>query len=87
MNGALLVVDSSLTPCDGSLLVCRIDDELRIKRYRAHPKPHLVNLENGKREEIPGQTGDYNAALPVFGVITYIINDARSGEFDDCPVM
>ncbi len=24
---------------------------------------------------------------PVFGVITYIINDARSGEFDDCPVM
>ncbi|MGU9870232.1 S24 family peptidase, partial [Kluyvera ascorbata] len=25
--------------------------------------------------------------LPVFGVITYIINDARTGEFDDCPVM
>ncbi|MCV5591327.1 DNA repair protein, partial [Escherichia coli] len=23
----------------------------------------------------------------VFGVITRIINDARSGEFDDCPVM
>lgn len=86
-KGALLVVDSSLTPCDGSLLVCRIDDELRIKRYRIHPRPHLVNLENGKREEIPGQTGDYNVSSPVFGVITYIINDARSGEFDDCPVM
>lgn len=23
----------------------------------------------------------------LFGVITHIINDARSGEFDDCPVM
>ncbi|EGO9439510.1 DNA repair protein, partial [Escherichia coli] len=23
----------------------------------------------------------------VFGVITHVINDARSGEFDDCPVI
>ena len=23
----------------------------------------------------------------IFGVITYIINDARNAEFDDCPVM
>lgn len=87
MHGALLVVDSSLKPCDGSLLVCSVDNELRIKRYRLHPEPHLVNLESGKREEIPGQEGDYNVSSPVFGVITYIINDARSGEFDDCPVI
>lgn len=76
-NGALLVVDSSLKPCDGYLLVCRIGDELRIKRYRIHPKPHLVNQENGKREEMPDSTGDYNVTSPVFGVITYIINDAH----------
>ncbi|WP_195619543.1 HumD family translesion DNA polymerase [Citrobacter farmeri] len=87
MNGALLVVDSSLKPCDGSLLICRLDGELRIKRFRLQPRPHLVNLENGKREEIPDSTGDYNVTSPVFGVITYIINDARSGEFDDCPVI
>lgn len=87
LNGALLVVDSSLTPCDGSLLVCNIENELRIKRYHLHPRPHLVNLENGKREEIPDLTGDYNVTSPVFGVITYIIHDARSGEFDSCPVI
>ena len=87
MQGALLVVDSSLTPCDGSLLVCSIENELRIKRYRVNPRPHLVNLENGRSEDIPDSTGDYNMSSPVFGVITYIINDARSGEFDDCPVM
>ncbi|HHU2509522.1 TPA: DNA repair protein, partial [Escherichia coli] len=23
----------------------------------------------------------------VFGVITHVINDVRSGEFDDCPVI
>ncbi|XUA20730.1 S24 family peptidase [Citrobacter sp. OP27] len=87
MSGALLVVDSSLRPCDGSLLICSIDNELRIKRYRTHPSPHFVNLENGMREEIPGHQEAYNEDSAVFGVITYIINDARSGEFDDVPVM
>ncbi len=33
----------------------------------------------------PNEASD--TSPPVFGVITYIINDARSGEFDDCPVM
>jgi DNA polymerase V len=87
MNGVLLVVDSSLIPCDGSLLICRLDGALKIKRSRVHPGPHLVNLENGKREEIPDSTGDYSVTSPVFEVITYIINDARSGEFDSCPVI
>ena len=87
IQGALLVVDASLTACDGSLLICAIDGEFRIKRYRTHPHPHLVNLENGRREAIPAKKEGYGTSLPVFGVITYIINDARLGEFDDCPVM
>nr|WP_233611445.1 S24 family peptidase [Citrobacter sp. FDAARGOS_156] len=87
LNGALLVIDSSLSPCDGSLLICAMDGEFRIKRYRAHPKPHLINLENGRREAIPAEKEGYGTSLPVFGVITYIINDARLGEFDDCPAM
>lgn len=47
LSGALLVVDASLSPCDGSLLVCTDEGEFRIKRYRTHPHPHLENLENG----------------------------------------
>lgn len=86
ISGALLVVDASLSPCDGSLLVCRMEGELRIKRYRNHPKAHLEDLQTGRREDIPAHDfGDSPDAI--FGVITYIINDARSGEFDDCPVM
>ncbi|WP_368542364.1 HumD family translesion DNA polymerase [Enterobacter soli] len=87
LAGSLLVVDSSLTPNDGSLLVCCIEGEFRVKRYRTHPMPHLVNLENGLKERL--RTGDEgtDSDRPVFGVITYIINDARAGEFDDCPVM
>lgn len=86
LQGALLVVDSSLSPFDGSLLVCAIEGEFRIKRYRLHPRPHLVNLENGRREELPDDDG-YTSPGSIFGVITYIINDARTAEFDDCPVM
>lgn len=86
IQGALLVVDSSLSPCDGSLLICSMDGEFRIKRYRNHPEPHLINLENGKRELLPGN--DFtDGSSPVFGVITYIINDARTAEFEDCPVI
>ena len=87
LSGALLVVDASLRPCDGSLLVCADGGEFRIKRYRTHPEPHLENLENGNRELLRQKDEMADSDRPVFGVITYIINDARSGEFDDCPVM
>ncbi|EIN5039234.1 LexA family transcriptional regulator [Escherichia coli] len=89
LKGAMLVVDASLNPCDGSLLVCSVDGEFHVKRYRTHPEPHLENLENlenGKRERLRkvGEISDDDK--PIFGVITYIINDARYGEFDDYPL-
>ncbi|MFH0474219.1 LexA family transcriptional regulator [Kluyvera ascorbata] len=87
LKEALLVIDSSLSPCDGSLLICAIEGEFKMERYRKHPSPYLVNLENGRREELPSDDDGYNSSTRVFGVITYIINDARTGEFDDCPVM
>ncbi|ELR8590707.1 LexA family transcriptional regulator [Escherichia coli] len=87
IQGALLVVDASLSPCDGSLLICAIDGEFRIKRYRTHPQPHLINLENGRSEALPVDDDCYSSAPAIFGVITYIINDARNEDFDDCPVM
>ncbi|ESN13799.1 DNA polymerase V subunit [Enterobacter sp. MGH 24] len=83
----MLIVDSSLTPKDGSLLVCTIDGEFRIMRYRTHPKPYLENPENGRRESLPLKDDVSDTSRPVFGVITYSINDARSGEFNDCPVI
>lgn len=87
IEGAMLIVDAALQPRDGSLLVCSVDGEFKFKRYRTHPEPYLENLENGKRERLRkvGEISDDDK--PIFGVITYIINDARSGEFDDCPVM
>ena len=79
-------MDASLTACDGSLLVCAIDGEFRIKRYRTQPQPHLINLKNGRREVLPVDDDVYSSAPAIFGVITYIINDARNAEFDDIPL-
>lgn len=66
LQGALLVVDSSLTPVDGSLLVCAMEGEYRIKRYRKYPRQHLEDLSTGKKEALPvdddGYTGS-NAVL------------------------
>ena len=87
MKGAMLIVDSSLTPKDGSLLVCAVDGEFRIMRYRTLPHPCLEYPVNGRREPLPMKDDVSDTSRPVFGVITYSINDARSGEFDDCPVM
>lgn len=36
---------------------------------------------------LPVDDDGYSSAPAIFGVITYIINDARNAEFDDCPVM
>ncbi|MFS3748858.1 hypothetical protein ACK6U5_05270, partial [Escherichia coli] len=37
LNGALLVVDASLSPCDGSLLVCTDSGEFRIMNRPGFP--------------------------------------------------
>lgn len=87
LQGALLVVDSSLTPVDGSLLVCAIDGEFRVKKYCKYPRQYLEDLRTGKKEALPKDDDGCTGSTAVFGVITHIINDARSGEFDDCPVM
>ncbi|EGC2528023.1 TPA: S24 family peptidase [Escherichia coli] len=87
LQGALLVVDSSLTPVDGSLLVCAMEGEYRIKRYRKYPRQHLEDLSTGKKEALPVDDDGCTGSNAVFGVITHVINDVRSGEFDDCPVI
>jgi DNA polymerase V len=46
-----------------------------------------VNVANGRKERLPGHDVWETGAGPVFGVITYIINDARIVEVYDCPVM
>ncbi|MGU3413792.1 S24 family peptidase [Enterobacteriaceae bacterium C34A] len=84
---ALIVVDFSAKPVDGSVVVCVIEDQFRTKRFRLHPQPHLEDLDRPERKtKLPGPN-DEGMDICIRGVVTYILNDARTGEFDDCPVM
>lgn len=84
-QGALLVVDSAVNPCDGSIVLCSIDGQFVLRYYRVFQGLHLENMETGRKER--GRGLDDGSAIDVFGVVTYIINDARTGEFDDNPVI
>ncbi len=49
MKDALLVIDSSLKPCDGSLLICDCNGEFKVKRYRTYPQRILRMWRMGER--------------------------------------
>lgn len=57
-----------------------------IERYSTEQRPHLEELDHPE-SKIPISDGEYSEGLAVKGVVQYIINDATTGEFDDCPVM
>lgn len=82
-QGALLIVDCSATPCDGSVVVCKLAGEFHIRRFRAHPYKHLESLGgDGRKDRINTEDDD-----GIFGVILHAVNDMRTMEFDDNPVI
>lgn len=85
-QGALLIVDRSATPCDGSVVVCQLAGEFHIRRFRTHPYRHFENLAGDiRREKIdPEGAGEHDG---IFGVVTHAVNDMRTQEFDDNPVI
>ncbi|MDY9135990.1 hypothetical protein RCT32_00830 [Escherichia coli] len=48
---------------------------------------HCKGISRKKILDVPTSTPGCTGSNAVCGVLTHIINDARSGEFDDCPVM
>ncbi len=82
--GAHLVVEMGATPCDGSLVVCIIEGKFRVKRLRLYPSPRLQHLDHPERFIV---LNDDAEPVEIKGVVKYVINDARTGEFDDNPVM
>lgn len=55
-------------------------------RLRLHPRPRLEELDRPEKT-YSMKNDDYDERLVFKGVITYIINYARTGEFDDNPLM
>jgi len=83
-QGALLIVDCSATPCDASVVVCKLAGEFHIRRFRTHPYRHLESLGGDGRKDRINTGADDDG---IFGVILHAVNDMRTMEFDDNPVM
>ena len=82
----MLIMDCSATPCDGSIVMCHLNGQITIRRPRLSPYPRLEDLDFPEQFDAYDIDDDNSHAI-VKGIITHIINDARAGEFDDCPVM
>ncbi len=67
--GDILVVDRSLTPAPGALVIVAASGELRLTRWRPHPN-------------VAGAGDDDTRAVTLWGVVTYLIHkaDALAGD-------
>ncbi|WP_348996369.1 HumD family translesion DNA polymerase [Lelliottia wanjuensis] len=84
-RGTLLIVDFGAQPVDGSLVLCIVEEEFRLMRLRLHPARLFQELDRPERTRaLPGDDGD---GIEIRWVITHIVNDARTAEFDDSPIM
>lgn len=66
------------------LLVRTVLGEFRVLRYKKIPTSHLEEIDHlDKKYSLFVDFEDDS----VFGLVTWILNIARNGEFDDVPVM
>ncbi|WP_132926521.1 hypothetical protein [Sodalis ligni] len=68
---------------DGSVIVAAIYGEFKLRRFKTYPVCGLELLHYPRKFE---RFKDEKGAV-VFGVATYVLNDMRSGEFDENPVL
>ncbi|MDR8478331.1 S24 family peptidase, partial [Serratia nevei] len=83
---ALLVVDSSAMPVHGSIIVAAEEGAHVLRRLRLYPNRALEFLDGSGRETELGNE-DSEEGIEVFGVVMYCVNDMRSCEWDDLPVI
>lgn len=84
---AILVIDSSRTRLAGSIVIAAIVGEYCMKRLCFHPALCLQDLDQPGMEMLI-EGGDLEGEeTMIFGMVTFIINDATTDEFDDIPCM
>lgn len=73
LSGDILVVDRSLTPSNGKIIVAIIDGEFTVKRILI--KEHIIYLAAENAAYSPIKVNP-NSQFQVWGVVTYVIHKA-----------
>ena len=73
-GGDILVVDRSITPGDRQIVIAMLDGEFTVKRLRKRGK--RVFLEAANTDFSPIEISE-NQELIVWGVVTFVIHQAR----------
>lgn len=84
---SILVIDSAKRPLEGSIVIANICGEYCVKRISYSPTLCVQSLDRPDEVTLL-EGGDLEGEEAIiFGVVTFIINDASTGEFDDIPCM
>jgi len=70
---AILVVDRSLKPVHGSVVVVQVDGVLAVRRLQTYPSPALERLDGYGQPEVIDIDADEE--FNIFGVVTYVVNE------------
>ncbi|WP_324029244.1 hypothetical protein GC087_21240 [Pantoea sp. JZ2] len=77
LKGAMLVVDSSLKPVHGSLVVASPEDEMKLCRVQLRPLPALIAV-NSNEVLWTFSEPNIDERAEIFGVVSYVINSTTS---------
>jgi len=72
--GDYLVVDRSLTPRPGNIVIAALDGEFTVKRLKRAGGKYLLVPEN---PAYPTVAVDENSELSIWGVVTFVIHELR----------
>ena len=76
LSGDLLLVDRALEPQNGDVVVAAVDGELTVKRFMRRGKTTKLLAANPEYPSIELADGQ---ELVVWGVVTFVLHDARRG--------
>ncbi len=86
-SGTMLLIDPAIKPVDGSLVIVDHEGEFEVKRLKTGTVTRLKSLDNPEEVRLISNRDLEGSVTIIWGVVTHIINDACTDEFDDCPII
>ena len=75
-TGDILVVDRSIQPGHGDVVIACLDGEFAVKELATRPSPRLLS----RNRHYPPLLIDADQELEIFGVVTNLVREMRKGQ-------